>query len=49
MLFARAMGLLLRSGVLLDEALAIMEKLHGNKYMASRVAIARNRILQGTR
>ncbi len=47
-LFARAMGLLLRSGVLIVDALAIMEQLHGNKFMASRVAIARERILFGS-
>lgn len=47
-LFARAMGLLLRSGVMIDDALTIMERLHGNKFMASRVAIAKERILQGS-
>lgn len=47
-LFTRSMGLLLRSGVLIDEALAIMEQLHTNQYMASRVAFARERILLGS-
>jgi len=47
-LFARAMGLLLRSGVVIVEALETMEKLHANKYLASRVALARERVLQGS-
>ncbi len=46
-LFSRAMGLLLRSGVLISEALVTMEKLHANKYIASRVAYAHRRILLG--
>jgi type II secretory pathway component PulF len=47
-LFARAMGLLLRSGVVIVEALETMEKLHANKYLASRVGLARERVLQGS-
>lgn len=47
-LFSRAMGLLLRSGVVMVEALVTMEKLHVNTYMASRVAFARLRVLQGS-
>ncbi|WP_305906750.1 type II secretion system F family protein [Methylomarinum sp. Ch1-1] len=47
-LFARAMGLLLRSGVVIVEALETMEKLHGNHYMASKVRMARNRVMQGS-
>ncbi len=47
-LFARAMGLLLRSGVVMVDALATMEKLHINTYMASRIAFARARVLQGS-
>ena len=46
-LFCRAMGLLLRSGVVMVDALVTMEKLHTNKYMADRIAFARNRVLQG--
>lgn len=46
-LFARAMGLLLRSGVVMVDALATMEKLHVNTYMASRIAYTRSRVLQG--
>ena len=47
-LFSRAMSLLLRSGVVISEALVTMEKLHVNTYMASRVAYAHNKILQGS-
>jgi type II secretory pathway component PulF len=47
-LFCRAMGLLLRSGVVMVDALATMEKLHVNKYMASRITFARNQIIQGS-
>jgi len=39
---------LLRSGVLIDQALKTMEQLHGNKYMASRVAYARKKVLEGS-
>ena len=46
-LFCRAMGLLLRSGVVMVDALTTMEKLHVNKYMASRIKFARNQIMQG--
>ncbi|PKM10022.1 MAG: type II secretion system F family protein [Gammaproteobacteria bacterium HGW-Gammaproteobacteria-10] len=46
-LFARAMGLLLRSGVVIVEALETLEKLHVNKYMASRIAYAHGKILLG--
>lgn len=47
-LFARAMGLLLRSGVVIVEALETMEKLHVNKYLASLVGRARMRVMQGS-
>ncbi|MCK5122470.1 MAG: type II secretion system F family protein [Methylococcales bacterium] len=46
-LFSRAMGLLLRSGVVISEALVTMEKLHVNKFMASRIAYTHNKILSG--
>lgn len=46
-LFSRAMGLLLRSGVVMVEALTTMEKLHVNKYMASRIAFVRERVILG--
>jgi type IV pilus assembly protein PilC len=42
------MGLLLRSGVVMVEAMETMEKLHVNTYMAGRVAYARNRVIQGS-
>lgn len=47
-LFCRAMGLLLSSGVLIVDALKTMENLHGNKFMASHVAFAHSRVLQGS-
>ena len=47
-LFARAMGLLLRSGVLIVDALETMQDLHVNKYAASRIEYARNRVMQGS-
>lgn len=47
-LFSRAMGLLLRSGVVIVDALETMEKLHVNKYLASRVDYARKRVIQGS-
>ncbi len=47
-LFARAMGLLLRSGVVIVEALDTMEKLHVNKFLASKVGLARQRVMQGS-
>jgi type IV pilus assembly protein PilC len=46
-LFSRSMGLLLRSGVVMVDALATMEKLHVNTYMASRVAFVRERVMLG--
>jgi type IV pilus assembly protein PilC len=47
-LFCRAMGLLLSSGVLIIDALKTMELLHNNKYMASHIAFAHSRVLQGS-
>ncbi len=47
-LFSRAMGLLLRSGVVMVEALETMEKLHVNQYMASRIAYSHRKILHGS-
>jgi type IV pilus assembly protein PilC len=41
------MGLLLRSGVVMVDALATVEKLHVNTYMAGRIGFARSRVLQG--
>ncbi len=47
-LFCRAMGLLLSSGVLIVDALKTMEGLHNNKFMASHIAFAHSRVLQGS-
>ncbi len=47
-LFSRAMGLLLRSGVVISDALVTMEKLHVNKFMASRIAFTHKRVLLGS-
>ncbi|WP_198243003.1 type II secretion system F family protein [methane-oxidizing endosymbiont of Gigantopelta aegis] len=47
-LFCRAMGLLLSAGVLIIDALEIMSNLHGNKFMASHVAHARERVMLGS-
>ena len=47
-LFSRAMGLLLRSGVVMVEALETMERLHVNTYMASRIAFSHRKILHGS-
>ncbi len=47
-LFCRAMGLLLSAGVLIVDALEIMANLHGNKYMGSQVAHARERVMLGS-
>jgi len=46
-LFTRAMSLLLRSGVVIIDALETIEKLHTNTYLASQVALTRERVLQG--
>jgi len=47
-LFSRAMGLLLRSGVVMVDALETMQKLHVNTYMASRVAMSRLKVMHGS-
>jgi type IV pilus assembly protein PilC len=47
-LFSRAMGLLLHSGVVIVEALETVEKLHVNTYMASRINYAHGKILHGS-
>ncbi|NOQ14360.1 MAG: type II secretion system F family protein [Methyloprofundus sp.] len=47
-LFCRAMGLLLGSGVVIVDALKIMEQLHNNKFMAGHIAFAHSRVLQGS-
>jgi type IV pilus assembly protein PilC len=46
-LFSRSLGTLLASGVRLTEGLRVVEPLHRNRYVAQRVAAARERVLQG--
>lgn len=46
-LLARAMSLLLQSGVTLLEALRTVETLHGNRRLGKLLAAARNRIIDG--
>jgi type II secretory pathway component PulF len=46
-LMARGLSTLLRSGVTLLESLRTVERLIGNRYLASRVAQARDAVLQG--
>ncbi|MBL8829111.1 MAG: type II secretion system F family protein [Planctomycetaceae bacterium] len=45
--FARALGILLRSGITLLEGLRTTEDLLGNRYLASRVTAARQAVIQG--
>ena len=45
--FANGLGLLLRSGVRIVEALETTEQLHNNHYLASLVATSRQRVMQG--
>ncbi len=45
--FARALGILVRSGITLLEGLRTSEDLLGNRYLASRVAAARQAVMQG--
>ena len=45
--FANGLGLLLRSGVRIVEALETTEQLHNNHYLASLVATSRERVMQG--
>ena len=45
---AQGLGMLMRSGVRILEALDTMEKMMGNRYLSSRVAYARDRIAQGS-
>jgi len=45
--FAHALGVLLRSGITLVEALRTAEMLHGNHYIAGRVAETRKSVLAG--
>ena len=45
--FARTLGILIRSGVTVLEALRTVEGLHRNRFLARRVEIARQRVLEG--
>ena len=45
--FARALGILVRSGITLLEGLRTSEKLLNNRYLASRVSAARQAVMQG--
>lgn len=45
--FARTMGILIRSGITVLEALRTVEGLHRNRYLAYRVAVARQEVLEG--
>jgi type IV pilus assembly protein PilC len=45
--FARALGILVRSGITLLEGLRTSEKLLHNRYLAGRVAAARQAVMQG--
>lgn len=46
-LFARAMSILVRSGVTILESLRTVEQLHRNRYLAFRVGESRERVMQG--
>jgi len=46
-LFARGLGSLIRSGITLVEGMRTVEELFRNRYLAARVAAARNAILRG--
>lgn len=46
-LFARGLGSLIRSGITLVEGMRTVEELFRNRYLASRVAAARNAVLRG--
>ncbi|MCG3135673.1 MAG: Type II secretion system protein F [Planctomycetes bacterium] len=45
---ARTLSTLLASGVRLTEALLVLERLHSNRWLASRVAAARARVVDGS-
>lgn len=46
-LFARSFGILVGSGVRVTDALRVVEPLHKNRWIGSRIAKARERVLQG--
>lgn len=45
--FASSLGVMLRSGITVLEALRTVENLHGNTHLASRVAAARETVIEG--
>jgi type IV pilus assembly protein PilC len=45
--FSRSLGIMIRSGITLLEALRTVEHLHRNRYLANRVALARDAVMQG--
>jgi type IV pilus assembly protein PilC len=45
--FARGLGILVRSGITLLDGLRTVEGLHRNRYLAARVAAAREAVMQG--
>jgi type IV pilus assembly protein PilC len=45
--FSRSLGILIRSGVTLLEALRTVERLHHNRYLAGQVVSARDSVMQG--
>lgn len=46
-MFSRSLGILIRSGVTLLEALRTVERLHRNRFLADRVSSARDSVMQG--
>lgn len=45
--FSNSLGVMLRSGITVLEALRIVEGLHGNTYLAAQVAAAREAVMEG--
>jgi type IV pilus assembly protein PilC len=45
--FSRSLGILIRSGVTLLESLRTVERLHRNRFLASKVVAARDSVMQG--
>lgn len=45
--FSSSLSVMVRSGITVLDALRTVEQLHGNRYLASRVAAARDAVIQG--
>jgi len=45
--FASSLGVMIRSGITVLEALRTVEGLHDNKFLASRVVVAREKVIEG--